>query len=212
MIKEKKRAVAAFGLIFLFFFLALIYFLFTPGLRFAKMGDRLFIKNESIRSIRGIRIYDEHGQTIDCIAELGQENSANYRKEIFLPESETVEVIKASAAFHPEISTRVARSEEELGITLAFSEKNSAVVGGEYLFSVEACNMAEDFASVKLEEEHDLDFFQGGGKSVSFPLKKGDCRKAEFSLTPVARGRTVLGMVLTTPKVIKREETIIEIG
>jgi len=213
MIKEKKRAVAAFGLIYVLFFAVLVHFLFSPGLSFTKIGNELFIKNEGIRNIRGIRVYDEQGKTIDCIGELGQANSAYNKAKIFLPEDETIKILKASAPFHPEISTRVVKaSDEESKFHVSIGADSPPKPGKEYALRVEVCNFSEDVDLAKLEIEFSEQFFSGEGKTVSFPLKKGDCREARFSLTPLKAGKTVIAAVLTTPKVIKREETIITIG
>ncbi len=213
MIKEKKRAVVVFSLIYVLFFAVLVHFLFSPGLAFVRIGDELFIKNESIRSIRGIRVYDEFGRTIDCIGELSQANSAFDRAKIFLPPNETIETIKASAPFHPEIHIlAVKKSDEESKFHISLSANAPPEIGKEFNFAVTACSFGESVPSASIEIKTDESFLEGKAMTYSFALEKGECKEFKFSLRPKKRGKTTIETIFSTTKVIKREETIITIG
>ncbi len=195
MIRRKQRALVGFLMVYLAFFAMIAALVvFTPGLELGEKENAVFVKNNSVHIVKNVRVELADGTQIDCIEKLkpGEE------KDLNVPAERRPVKIIAFAPFHPS-AERTLLPVGEKGFRLQWSIEYEEPVkaGQEFELLLELCAENADLERLLVKESHNENIFKEQSKNRLVPvLKKGDCRRESFWLTPKQAGEAEIEFTL----------------
>jgi len=190
MLKEKKRNIIFFGVIFLIFGSILLFlFSFNSGLEFKQTATKeVIITNNSMHLIRNIKIYVND----KLIKEI---NSLKPKEEKIIDLSEFNGIInlKATAEFHVSIEKTINLSaEEELILNIKLSMPEPLPLNSSSAIALEICNQGKTINNMQVILQADKTILDLDKNYFVISIKENDCSKINFNLIGLKETKTML--------------------
>ena len=200
--EKKKRVVAVFAIIYIFFGIAIAYLLlFNTGITVEEQPNpstgrtNLVIGNKSSHLIYNIAIgytlEDGTRKEITKIFKLAPGDQENVSL-MDLPSSLEMVDIYAEAPFHvPVLKKTALKSARAIQLQIKLSGASTGFVKMPLPLSLEVCNQGDPVSNIVIEESHDATFFTQSSEPKEIEtLIFEECETIMFTFTPDKAGQT----------------------
>jgi len=210
MIKRKQHALVGFFLIYLtFVFMLVSLVVFTPGMKFMEKEGQVKLKNNSVHIIKNVRVELADGTPIDCIPQIMPGSVI----DLNVPENKRPTKIIATAPFHARVErTLLPLGKSGFRLNWSINYDTPVKIGKEFELKLRLCAKNAGLNQLLIKEIHGENLFKEKNENRVIPrLKKGDCKKTSFWLTPIATGKTTVKFELEAENFAKKIEKEIKI-